>query len=95
MPGQSPLQTPLPPKDVLPDGLAVLSSLSAPTTTQKLSATFQQLGYDLNRVANGDGGVPRVLLSSFPGDHAYALVLTLRTLPPFQTVLPLLLVGNE
>ncbi|MCP5366782.1 MAG: glucosaminidase domain-containing protein [Hyphomicrobiales bacterium] len=91
----APVHGPPPPKEILPDGLAILSALSAPTTTRKLSATFQQLGYDLNRVASGDGGVPRVLLTSFPGDIDKVRETKLRKTVFFKTVLPLVLVVNE
>jgi len=85
----------LPPKEVLPDGLSVLAAISAPATTQKLSKTFQSLGYDLNMVADGRGGVPRVLLTSFPGDLTKVRETKLRKAVFFKTVLPLVLTVNE
>lgn len=60
-----------------------------------LSKTFQQMGYDLDRVRAGEAEVPRLFLASLPGDLNEIQKPQVRKSLFFQTVLPLVLQANE
>ncbi len=64
-------------------------------TVEALSETFQQLGYDLERVRTGEAGVPRLFLASLPGDLKDVRESRVRKTLFFKTVLPLVLQANE
>ncbi len=64
-------------------------------TVEALSETFQQLGYDLERVRTGEAGVPRLFLASLPGDIKDIRETGIRKTLFFKTVLPLVLQVNE
>ncbi|MCH8237905.1 MAG: glucosaminidase domain-containing protein, partial [Proteobacteria bacterium] len=64
-------------------------------TAEALSETFQQLGYDLERVRTGESGVPRLFLASLPGDLKDIRESRVRKTLFFKTVLPLVLQVNE
>lgn len=60
-----------------------------------LAETFGQLGYDLNAVADGAAGVPRLLLAALPHDLAEVPETAERKALFFRAVLPLVLRVNE
>ncbi|MAF96103.1 MAG: hypothetical protein CMM60_10165 [Rhodospirillaceae bacterium] len=64
-------------------------------TTQALSETFNQLGYDLDLVRSGKANVPRLFLASLPGDLKDIRETRVRKTLFFKTVLPLILQINE
>ena len=64
-------------------------------TVEVLSVTFQQLGYDLERVRTGEVGVPRLFLAALPGDIKDIRESRVRKTLFFKTVLPLVLQANE
>ena len=64
-------------------------------TTQALSETFNQLGYDLDLVRSGKALVPRLFLASLPGDLKDIPEARVRKTLFFKTVLPLILQVNE
>ena len=64
-------------------------------TVEALSVTFEQLGYDLERVRAGEAGVPRLFLASLPGDLKDIRESRVRKTLFFKTVLPLVLQVNE
>ena len=64
-------------------------------TTQALSETFNQLGYDLDLVRSGKALVPRLFLASLPGDLKDVRETRVRKTLFFKTVLPLILQVNE
>ncbi len=64
-------------------------------TVKALSVTFQQLGYDLEQVRTGETGVPRLFLTSLPGDLKDIRESRVRKTLFFKTVLPLVLRVNE
>ena len=64
-------------------------------TTQALSETFNQLGYDLDLVRSGKALVPRLFLASLPGDIRHIRETRVRKSLFFKTVLPLVLQANE
>lgn len=64
-------------------------------TTQALSETFNQLGYDLDLVRSGQADVPRLFLASLPGDLKDIREARVRKTLFFKTVLPLILQVNE
>ena len=64
-------------------------------TTQALSETFNQLGYDLDLVRSGKALVPRLFLASLPGDLKDIREARIRKTIFFKTVLPLILQVNE
>ena len=72
-----------------------LRKLPSFKTVEALSATFQQLGYDLERVRTGEAGVPRLFLASLPGDLKDIRESRVRKTLFFKTVLPLVLQVNE
>jgi len=65
------------------------------TTAEGLSATFREIGYDLQRVRDGAATVPRLFLASLPGDLKDVREVTVRKSLFFKTVLPLVLQVNE
>ena len=69
--------------------------LSRLKTSGALSKTFQQLGYDLDRVRSGETAVPRLFLASLPGDIRHIRETGARKALFFKTVLPLVLQVNE
>jgi Bax protein len=64
-------------------------------TSGALAKTFQQLGYDLDRVRSGEAAVPRLFLASLPGDIRHIRETRVRKSLFFKTVLPLVLQANE
>jgi len=64
-------------------------------TTGALSKTFNQLGYDLERVGSGEADVPRLFLASLPGDLKDIRESRVKKSLFFRTVLPLVLQANE
>jgi Bax protein len=64
-------------------------------TSGALAKTFQQLGYDLDRVRSGEAAVPRLFLASLPGDIRNIRETRVRKSLFFKTVLPLVLQANE
>ena len=64
-------------------------------TTGALSKTFNQLGYDLDRVRSGEAGVPRLFLASLPTDIKNIRETRVKKALFFKTLLPLVLQANE
>jgi len=64
-------------------------------TSGALAKTFEQHGYDLDRVRSGEAAVPRLFLASLPGDIRLIRETRVRKSLFFKTVLPLVLQANE
>ncbi len=64
-------------------------------TSGGLSKTFKLLGYDLDLVRSGKSRVPRLFLSSLPGDIVHIREATARKALFIKTMLPLVLQANE
>ncbi len=79
-------------------GLSEISlggDLLTDATTQILSATFDELGYDWSEVQNSGLDVPRIFLASMPNDIAEIRQATIRKAIFLKTILPLVLQANE
>ena len=64
-------------------------------TAEALDATFERLGYDLDRIRLGQQPVPRLFLASLPRDLSALIDIEQRKSLFFRTVLPLILSINE
>lgn len=62
---------------------------------EKLSETFQRIGYDLDAVRSGAHAVPRLLLTNLPTDFAEIGPAAERKAVFIQFMLPLILTANE
>jgi len=71
-----------------PDGAPLL-------TVSTLDRTFAQLGYDLDRLRDGDGLVPRHFVAAMPSDMRAIRVPAKRKALFIKTVLPLILQAND
>jgi len=74
-----------------------VASLKAPSAADGLSVdeVSQTLAYDLDRIAAGEGSVPRVFLTSMPHDLADVPEVSFKKSVFFKSVLPLVLQVNE
>ena len=64
-------------------------------TVSTLDRTFAQLGYDLDRLRDGDGLVPRHFVAAMPSDIRAIRVPAKRKALFIKTVLPLILQAND
>ena len=64
-------------------------------TVSSLDRTFAQLGYDLDRLRDGDGLVPRHFVAAMPVDMRAIRVPAKRKALFIKTVLPLILQAND
>ncbi len=64
-------------------------------TVSTLDRTFAQLGYDLDRLRDGDGLVPRHFVAAMPSDMRAIRVPAKRKALFIKTVLPLILQAND
>lgn len=67
----------------------------AAVDSQALAASFQEMGYHLDRVRDEGAPVPRVFLAKLPDDLHAVPEISLKKTVFFQTTLPLVLKENE